>query len=307
MAFSAKDVMTLREATGLGMMDCKKALAEADGDMEKAKEILREKGILKADKKLNSRVAAEGVVAAYICEKCGKIGALYEVNCESDFVARGPKFQEIVANIGKLIVEQNPADMDALMALPFEGTTVEMYLKEAISVIGEKIAVRRFVRYETEGTLESYIHMGGKSGVLVEVDSASTAPELKELAHDICLQICAANASYISSKDVPAEVLEKEKEILMQQAINEGKPANIAEKMVMGRVKKFYQDNCLLDQAFVKDGDKTIAQVIKEAAPAIGSVVTVKQFAHMVMGEGIEKKVDDLSAEVEKQIEAMKK
>ncbi|MBO4989576.1 MAG: elongation factor Ts [Clostridia bacterium] len=304
MAFSAKDVMTLREATGLGMMDCKKALTEADGDFEKAKEILREKGILKADKKLTSRVAAEGVVAAYID---GKVGALFEVNCESDFVARGPKFQEIVSKVGALIVVKNPADVDALMALELDGTTVELFLKEQISVIGEKIAVRRFVRYETDGTLESYIHMGGKAGVLVEVDSASEAPELKELAHDICLQICAAKPSYVSSKEVPAEVLEKEKEILMQQAINEGKPANIAEKMVNGRIRKYYQDNCLLDQAFVKDGDKTIAQVIKEAAPAVGSVVTVRRFAHFVMGEGIEKKSEDLSAEVEKQIEAMKK
>lgn len=304
MAFTAKDVMTLREATGLGMMDCKKALVEADGDFEKAKEILREKGILKADKKLTTRVAAEGVVASYIS---GKVGVLYEVNCESDFVARGPKFGEIVALVGKTIAEQNPADVDALMALPVEGTAVELYLKEQISVIGEKIAVRRFVRYETEGTLESYIHMGGKSGVMVEVDSDSSAPELKELAHDICLQICAAKPAYVTAAEVPAEVLEKEKEILKVQAMNEGKPAAIAEKMVMGRIKKFYQENCLMDQAFVKDGDKTIAQVVKEAAPAIGSVITVKRFAHLIMGEGIEKKSEDLNAEVEKQIEAMKK
>lgn len=303
MAFTAKDVMNLREATGLGMMDCKKALTEADGDFEKAKEILREKGILKADKKLTTRVAAEGIVSSYIS---GKVGVLIEVNCESDFVARGPKFQEIVANMAKKVAEANPATVEELMAMPYEGSTVELYIKEAISVIGEKIAVRRFVRYETEGTVESYIHMGGKAGVLIDVASASEAPELKTLAHDMCLQICAAKPSYITAAEVPAEVLEKEKEILKVQAMNEGKPAAIAEKMVMGRIKKFYQENCLMDQAFVKDGDKTIAQVVKEAAPAIGEVVKVNKFAHFVMGEGIEKKSEDLSAEVEKQVAAMK-
>ncbi|MGN1235726.1 MAG: translation elongation factor Ts, partial [Christensenellaceae bacterium] len=192
-------------------------------------------------------------------------------------------------------------------ALEVEGNTMEGYLKEQISVIGEKIAVRRFTRIVTEGTLESYIHMGGTAGVLVEVASASTAPELKELAHDICLQICASKPLYIAKENVPADVLEHEKEILLAQALNEGKPQAIAEKMVMGRVKKYYQDFCLLEQAFVKDPDQTIAQVIKAAAPAIGEVVTVKQFAHYVMGEGIEKKASDLGAEVEQQIAAMKK
>ena len=297
MAFTAKDVMALREKTGAGVMDCKKALTDADGDMTKAAELLRERGIAKADKKA-SRIAAEGIVACYVE---GNVGVLIEINCESDFVAKNPRFTEIANEIAKVVVKANPADVQALLASEIEGAAnVEEYLKSQIAIIGEKIAVRRFTRYETAGFVESYIHLGGKLGVML--DMAGAADETaKSVAHEVTLQIAFTKPSYLTESEVPTDVLEKEKEVLKQQAMNEGKPEAIAEKMVMGRIKKFYEENCLLKQAFIKDDKQTIADLLKAANNA-----SINRFTFYVMGEGLEKKSEDLSEEVAKQVAAAK-
>ena len=297
MAFTAKDVMALREKTGAGVMDCKKALTDADGDMNKAADLLRERGIAKADKKA-SRIAAEGIVSCYIE---GKTGVLIELNCESDFVAKNPQFSEIATEIAKVIVKENPADVTALLSCntPADGT-VEEYLKSKIAIIGEKIAVRRFVKYTTEGFLESYIHLGGKLGVLLDMAGEAT-DAAKEVAHDVTLQIAFTKPAYLAKEEVSADTLEKEKEVLKQQAINEGKPEAIAEKMVMGRIKKFYEENCLLEQAFIKDDSKKVCELLKSGNTSIN------KFAFYIMGEGLEKKSEDLGEEVAKQVAAMQK
>ena len=295
MAISAKDVMALRERTGAGVMDCKKALTDADGDMNKAADLLRERGIAKAEKKA-SRIAAEGIVAAYID---GNTGVLVELNCESDFVAKNPQFLEIANEIAKVIVKDNPASVEALLPCACQGGTVEEFLKSKIAIIGEKIAVRRFVRYETNGFMASYIHLGGKLGVLLDMAGEAT-DAAKEVAHDITLQIAFTKPAYLTKDEVSAETLEREKAVLKQQAMNEGKPEAIAEKMVMGRIKKFYEENCLLEQAFIKDDSKKIADLVK------GAGVSINKFAFYIMGEGLEKKSEDLSEEVAKQVAAMK-
>ena len=295
MAFTAKDVMALREKTGAGVMDCKRALTDADGDMSKAADLLRERGIAKADKKA-SRIAAEGIVACYIE---GKTGVLVEVNCESDFVAKNPQFSEIATEVSKVIVKENPANVEELLSCACQGATVEDYLKSKIAIIGEKIAVRRFVRYESEGFLESYIHLGGKLGVMLDMKGEAT-DAAKEAAHDVTLQIAFTKPAYLTKDEVSAETLEKEKAVLKQQAMNEGKPEAIAEKMVMGRIKKFYEENCLLEQAFIKDDSKKVADLVK------GANTSIAKFAFFVMGEGLEKKSEDLSEEVAKQVAAMK-
>ena len=296
MAISAKDVMALREKTGAGVMDCKKALTDADGDMNKAADLLRERGIAKAEKKA-SRIAAEGIVACYVE---GKVGVLVELNCESDFVAKNPQFSEIANEVSKVIVKYSPANVEDLLACATEANgTVEEYLKGKIAIIGEKIAVRRFERYETEGFLESYIHLGGKLGVMLDMAGEAT-DAAKEVAHDVTLQIAFTKPAYLTKEEVSAEVVEKEKEVLKQQAMNEGKPEAIAEKMVMGRIKKFYEENCLLEQAFIKDDSKKIAELLN------GASTSINKFAFFVMGEGLEKKSEDLSEEVAKQVAAMK-
>ena len=296
MAISAKDVMALREKTGAGVMDCKKALTDADGDMNKAADLLRERGIAKADKKA-SRIAAEGIVACYVE---GNVGVLIELNCESDFVAKNPQFLEIANECAKVVVANNPADVETLLTLNVaEGTTVEEYLKGKIAVIGEKIAVRRFVRYETNGFIESYIHLGGKLGVMLDMNGEATE-EAKAVAHDITLQIAFTKPAYLTKEEVSEETLAKEKEVLKQQAMNEGKPEAIAEKMVMGRIKKFYEENCLLEQAFIKDDSKKICELLK------GANASINKFVFFIMGEGLEKKSEDLSEEVAKQVAAMK-
>ena len=296
--FTAKDVMKLREQTGAGMMDCKRALVDADGDMDKAADLLRERGIAKAAKRA-SKIAAEGIVYALVE---GKTGVLVEVNCESDFVAKGDKFKELVDAVAKQIAAVKPADVEALLASDMGGKTVETYIQEQVSVIGEKISVRRFTVYETEGFIETYIHMGGTMGVMLNFTGEPTE-KAKAVAHDIALHVAFAKPQYMTEAEVSAETLEKEKNILMQEVINEGKPANIAEKIVMGKIKKFYEENCLMDQKFVKDDKITIAQLLAQA----GAGVTVKQFCFFVRGEGLEKKNEDLSEEVAKQVEAMKK
>lgn len=300
MAFTAKDVMTLRDKSGAGMLDCKKALTDADGDMEKAAELLRERGIAKAVKK-ESRIAAEGAVGAYVCSKCG-VGVLLEINCESDFVSKGEKFHAIVDNVAEVIAKDKPADIEALNALSMGNETVKEYITNNTAVIGEKISIRRFEIYQTTGKIETYIHMGGKVGVMVEAVDFTAGSE--ETLHDVALQIAAAKPSYVTEEEVPAEVLAKEKEIMLVQMQNDpknaSKPKEILEKIVMGKMGKFYAENCLLKQAFVKDDSLTVGQVI-------GNKFKVARFVRWEMGEGIEKKSEDLSEEVAKQVAAMKK
>ncbi len=299
---SAKVVMDLRGRTGCGMMDCKKALAACEGDIEKAIDYLREKGLAKAAKK-QSRIAAEGCVGAYICEKCNT-GALVEINCETDFVANTPEFKEMVNAIAKQIVISDPADVEALLATKLEGSeqTVSDLVTEKTAKIGEKISVRRFVRYAaTNGTVDSYIHMGGKVGVLLLAECDSVTDAVKETLHDVCLQIAAASPvapEYVTRDQVKAEHLAHETEILAAQARNEGKPEKIIEKMVQGRINKFYEEVCLLEQIYVKDGESRVGAMIEKRAPGTKIVA----FTRYKMGDGIEKKVSDLAAEVAEQI-----
>lgn len=300
MEFTAKDVMALRELTGAGMMDCKRALVDANGDKEKAQEILRERGIAKAAKRA-SKIAAEGVVSAYVE---GKTGVLIEVNCESDFVAKGEKFHEIATTIAKLIAAKKPATVEELLSLDMGGKTVDTYVREQTGVIGEKISVRRFTVYEAEGFIETYVHMGGTMGVMLSFAGEPTE-SAKALAHDVALHVAFAKPSYMTASEVPAETLEKEKEIMKKEVINEGKPEAIAEKIVLGKMKKYYEENCLLEQKFVKDDKVSIKDLIATAKKA--SFVELQKFCFYVMGQGLEKKNEDLSEEVQKQVEAMKK
>ena len=295
--FTAKDVMKLREQTGAGMMDCKRALVDADGDMEKAADLLRERGIAKAAKRA-SKIAAEGVVYALVE---GKVGVLVEVNCESDFVAKGDKFKELVAAVAKQIAAVKPATVEGLLASDMGGKTVETFVQEQIAVIGEKISVRRFTVYESEGFIETYIHMGGTMGVMLDFAGNATE-QAKTVAHDVALHVAFSKPQYMTAAEVSQETLDKEKAILTQEVMNEGKPAAIAEKIVMGKLKKFYEENCLMDQKFIKDDKLTIAQLMKTADGA-----ALKRFCFFVRGEGLEKKSEDLSEEVAKQVEAMKK
>lgn len=289
MAFTNKDVMDLRAKTGVGMMDCKKALTEADGDMEKAIEILREKGMATSAKRAG-KIASQGIVEAYINNKCG---VLVEVNCESDFVARGEQYKAFVMQVAEYIANN---DVDSVEQVSENMATA---LAEAVAKIGEKIAIRRFAKYANTGKLDSYIHMGGKIGVIVEMSGNAS----EELAHDICMQIAAANPSYVKVDEVPKDEIEKEKEILKAQALNEDKPKPLAiiEKMVEGRINKYYKEVCLLEQPFVKDGDKSIKALLKEAG------ADVVRFTRFVMGEGLEKKEENLADEVQAQINSAKK
>lgn len=290
--FTSKDVMELRKKTGAGVADCQKALKETNGDMEKAVDFLREKGIATAAKKA-SRIAAEGVVAAKIS---GKAGALVEVNCETDFVAKGEQYLAFVDSVAEFVIENDLADNEALIEAKKEETIA------ATAKIGEKIAIRRFAKFvATEGIVESYIHMGGKVGVLVEVEGC-TCDGVKDLAHDVALQIAAAKPLYLNASEVPAEVLEHEKEILRAQALNEGKPAQIVDRMVEGRVKKYYEEACLLNQAFVKDPSLTIEKLVKKAGDDMGKTLSIKRFVRFEMGEGLEKRSDNFAEEVAAQM-----
>ena len=288
---TASLVKELREKTGAGMMDCKKVLTETDGDLEKAAELLREKGITKAAKK-SGRVAAEGMVEAYISED-EKVGAIVEVNSETDFVAKNEEFRTFVMDVAKQIVKNNPESVEALLAEPAmfeEGKTVNEALIGKIATIGENISIRRFARFETtDGLIEKYIHGDGKIAVLVNMTSGT-----KELAKDVCMQIAAARPEFIDRDQVPAERVEKEKEILKIQTMNEGKPEAIAEKIVLGRINKFYQEICLVDQEFVKDPSKKVSDILKDSK--------VLEFARFETGEGIEKKEENFAEEVMKQL-----
>lgn len=297
MAFTAQDVKTLREITGCGMMECKKALTEADGDQDKAIELLRERGLAAAAKKA-SRIAAEGVVKAYV-DEAKKVGVVIEVNAETDFVAKNAEFQAFVDTCAKTVVEANPADVDALNACKAVGSemTISELTTEKIQTIGENIKIRRFARYE--GAVATYIHAGGSIGVMVKFDTDVADKEgFAEYGKDVAMQVAAANPSYLTETEVPAEVLEKEKEILKVQAINEGKPEAIAEKMVQGRIKKFYKENCLIDQEFIKDGDQTIKSYTDAKAKELGGKIEIVSFVRFEKGEGIEKRADDFASEV---------
>ena len=283
---TAAIVKELRERTGAGMMDCKKALVATEGDMEKAIDFLREKGLSQAAKKAG-RVAAEGAVVAHVTED-GKVGAIVEVNCETDFVGQNENFQALAKSIAALIVETNPADVETLLASEMDGKAVKDVVTEAIAKIGENISVRRFVRFESaEGKIYSYIHAGGKIGVLVDMKGGDL-----ELGKDIAMQVAAANPQYLDRTEVPASELEHEKDILTEQARNEGKPEKIIEKMVLGRINKYYKDVCLVDQEFIKDGDLTISKLLKSKN------AEVARFARFQLGEGIEKKQENFAEEV---------
>lgn len=281
-------VKELREITGAGMMDCKKALVECDGDKDKAIDYLREKGIAKAAKKAG-RIASEGVVAAAYCEKCNT-AAIVEINSETDFVAKNENFLALVKKIAQHIVATKPADMDALNASEMDGKTVADVMTEAVASIGEKLSLRRFEVYSSEdGKLATYIHMGGKIGVIVELSGGDEA-----LGKDVAMQIAAAKPQCIDRASVDQEALAHEREVLKKQALEEGKPEKIVEKMVDGRINKYYKEVCLVEQEFVKDGDKTIKDIL--------GGVEVRRFARFEMGEGLEKKNEDFAAEVAAQI-----
>ncbi len=289
---SASQVKELREKTGAGMMDCKKVLAETNGDEEKAIELLRERGIAKAAKK-SDRIAAEGLVTTYVSED-KKVGAVVEVNAETDFVAKNEEFRNFVADVAKQIVEKKPATVEELLEQPSiaeEGKTVGEVLTGKIATIGENMSIRRFERFETSGLVESYIHGDGKIGVLVDVEGGNS-----QFAKDICMQIAAARPEYLDRESVPAEVVAKEMEILKAQAMNEGKPAEIAEKMVQGRIGKFYSEICLLDQPFVKEPDMKVQKLVESKNAKI------VEFARFEKGEGIEKKQENFAEEVAKQM-----
>ena len=290
---TATMVKDLREKTGAGMMDCKKVLTEADGDMEKAIELLRERGIAKAAKK-SDRIAAEGLVLGYVSED-QKTGAVVEVNSETDFVAQNAEFRSFVEAVAKQIVLKNPADVDSLLeqdSIEEAGKKVSEVLIDKTAKIGEKLSIRRFVRFETtDGLIEKYIHGDGKIAVLVNHKGGDS-----NLAKDICMQIAAARPEYLNREAVPQERLDKEMEILKVQATNEGKPEAIAEKIVQGRIGKFYSEICLVEQEFVKNPDIKVSELLKQ------NNSEVVEFARLEKGEGIEKKEENFAEEVMKQI-----
>ena len=293
MNFTAQDVKELREKTGCGMMDCKKALSETNGDMEKAIDFLREKGLATAAKK-SGRIASEGIVKAYLTDD-KKIGVLVEVNSETDFVAKNDEFQQFVENVAKIIVEKAPADVEALKALPFGGEgTVGDALTALIAKIGENMNIRRFVRIA--GNVCSYTHGGGRIGVLVEAEGSLADEACYEAARDAAMQIAAINPLYLSQETVPAEDLEKEKNIIIAQIKedpkNASKPDAIIEKMVGGKINKFYEQNCLLQQEFVKDNELKVGKYLE------GKGVKLINYVRFEKGEGLEKKEENFADEV---------
>ena len=301
---TAKDVAALRAKTGIGMMECKKALVEANGDMEEAVKILRKRGELKAEAKAATRIAADGIVDIL---KDGDVTAMIEVNSETDFVAKNASFQEFVKNLLKTIIANKPADVDALMASTYidGATTVDAKLKEMIFVIGEKISIRRFVI--VEGLTSTYIHGNGSIGVIAKFDvDAATAEkaEFVEFAKNIALQIGAYTTPYLDRDSVPASVIEEEKAIVMAQMANDpknaNKPANILEKMVIGKLGKFYENNCLLDMDYIKDDDLKVGQYVTKTAKELGADLKIVSFTRFEKGEGIEKKEENFADEIAK-------
>jgi elongation factor Ts len=287
---SAKLVKELRDMTGVGMMDAKKALVEVDGDMDKAVDFLREKGMAKAAKK-NDRIAAEGLAAVAVI---GNTAAIVEVNSETDFVAKNEMFQDLVQELATLVATNKPADMDAAMALPASKGTVAETIIEANQVIGEKISFRRFeiVEKEDNAAFGGYLHMGGRIAVLALLDGTTD----ETVAKDVAMHVAAINPRYVDESQIPAEELEHEKTVLTEQALNEGKPANIVDKMVIGRLNKFKAEISLVDQPFVKDPDMTVAKYVATKG------ATVKSFVRFEVGEGIEKREENFAEEVMSQI-----
>ena len=296
-SFTAKDVKALREQTGCGMMDCKKALVEADGDMEKAVDFLREQGLAKQAKKA-SRIAAEGMAFAMTTEDHKK-GVVIEVNAETDFVAKNADFQAFVNTCAQTVIDNNPADVEALLSCNASGSdkTVAELLQEKVLVIGENIQIRRFKLME--GACVAYVHAGGVIGVLVNFKTdLADKPEFVTYGKDVAMQIAALNTPYLKESDVPAEVLEHEKEIMKAEVVNSGKPEAIADKIVMGKIGKFYKENCLLDQAFVKENKISVQQYTNNTAKELGGSIEITEFVRFEKGEGIEKREDDFAAEV---------
>ena len=289
--FTAKDVMALREMSGAGMMDCKKALTACEGDMDKAMDYLREKSLAASAKKA-TRIAAEGIVSSYVTDD-HKVGAIVEVNCETDFVAKTDDFKALVNSVAKLVVEKNPADVDELMALDCGDGTVAEMVNRAVAKIGEKITIRRFARMEGQ-LVDTYIHLGGKIGVIVAAKTAD-AEKARPAVHDVAMHIAAAKPGVLHRDEVDPADLDKEREILRAQALNDPKPkpANIIEKMVEGRIAKYYKEVCLLEQPFVKNPDQSIEQMLKEHGD-----VELAAFVRFEMGEGLQKRQDNFAEEV---------
>ena len=305
MAITASMVKELREMTGVGMLDCKKALAETDGDMEKAVEYLREKGLAASEKKAG-RIASEGVCLSYLSDD-KNVGVVVEVNSETDFVAKNPVFREYVLQVAEHIASSDAADVDALLNEKWkfdESMTVAEALSSKIAVIGENLKIRRFEKYVKEGagTIVSYIHGGGRIGVIVEADTDVVNDAIKECLTNVAMQVAALSPKYVAVADVPEEYKEHEKQILIAQAQNDSKnankPANIIEKMITGRLAKELKEVCLLEQAYVKDGDLTVAKYVEQVGKENGANLSIKSFVRFETGEGIEKKVDDFAAEV---------
>ena len=302
MGITAKDVQKLREMTGVGMMDCKKALTEAEGDMDKAIEILREKGLAASAKKAG-RIAAEGMAYAAVIDG---VGVVVEVNAETDFVGKNEKFVNFVKGVAATVAACNPADLDALMACKYDGTdlTVQEQQQEMVLVIGENIKVRRFARF-AEGFCVPYIHAGGKIGVLVSLNVEGDI-DATEIGKDVAMQIAALNPRFWDKSQVTQDVLDEEKKIMLVQMANDPKMANkpdqVKEKIVDGKLNKFYSENCLLQQEFVKDGDMTVEKYIASAAKALGGTVTFRDAVRFEKGEGIEKKQENFAEEIAKQL-----
>lgn len=304
MAITASTVKELREMTGAGMMDCKKALNETNGNMDEAVEFLRKNGQAKADKKAG-RIAAEGIVKAIV--KDDKVAAIVEVNSETDFVAKNADFQTYVEEVANQALNTNATDIDAFLAEAWvsdNSKTVKEVLTEKISVIGENLNIRRFEKVETEGCVVSYIHGGGRIGVLIEADADVVNDEIKGCLRNVAMQVAAMSPKYVSRDEVAADYLEHEKEILLAQAKTENpeKPDNIIEKMIIGRLNKELKEICLLDQVYVQDSDYTVAKYVEKVAKENGANVTVKRFVRFETGEGLEKKNEDFAAEVAAQM-----
>ena len=302
MAFTAADVKNLREMTGVGMMDCKKALVASDGDMDKAIEFLREKGLAASAKKAG-RIAAEGMAYAAVIDG---VGVVVEVNAETDFVGKNEKFVDFVKGVAATVVANKPADLDALMACKYADTdkTVTEQQQEMVLVIGENIKVRRFAFF-TEGVSVPYIHAGGKIGVLVNLE-VSEGIDATEIGKDVAMQIAALNPRFWDKSQVTQDVLDEEKKIMMVQMANDPKMANkpeqVREKIVMGKMNKFYAENCLLQQEFVKDNAMSVEKYIASAAKALGGTVTFKNAVRFEKGEGIEKKQENFADEIAKMV-----
>ncbi|MBC2575845.1 translation elongation factor Ts [Peptostreptococcus canis] len=301
MAITAQMVKELRETTGAGMMDCKKALTEAEGDMDRAIDILREKGLSKAAKKAD-RIAAEGLVTIKL-NSDNTVAAITEVNSETDFVAKNEDFKTFVNDVTEMVLENDFSDVSELLASNHrEGKPLQDVLNDRIATIGEKLDVRRFVKVVSNGVIAGYIHGGGKIGVLVNLETESKDEKVLKLGKDIAMQVAAMNPKYVSRDDVDQEYIAHEKEVLTQQALNEGKPAEIVEKMVVGRLNKELKEVCLLDQVFVKDSELTIAKLITNIAKEVGSDIKVSSVTRYEVGEGMEKREENFADEVAKQL-----